>query len=647
MHAIASVLLAFVFLLAGPTLRPLAAQESWVPTGPAGGIVGSLVIHPDDPRILWAGTSGGVFKSTNGGASWTPTNQGLTGLRISALAVAPSDPETLYAAVRAPFSGTGVFRSTDGGATWTRASASPRPPNPLALVLELAVHPRNPNVVYAATPQGLYKTGTGRGPWGRVLDGDVRSVAIDPVRPAIVYAGGLSEVRKSTNGGGTWSAGVPVGQSTLGILLIDPKDPRRIWAGGSGGLFRTTNGGAFWQPASSGLPNRPVLSLALAPSSGRGADILWAGTTNGTFRSGNGGGTWVRASQGMRGQEINALVAHPRQPGTLWAGSGTLEKEGPGVFKTTNNGMAWRMSNRGLLALHLEVLAFDPQTPGVVWAGTDGRGVFRSADSGATWAPRNSGIEPLTISSLAIAPSGPQTLWATAGRNVFVTHDGGEQWVRRGSGPIDPFNGFIPPVSLLRLDPQDAAVAYAGTSSGLFRTTDEGVTWSRFEAPLPAASVTDLLIDPRDSDVVFVAMGALWVTRDGGATWELVPVANAPIGIAALAADPRNPDVIYAGGASGIVLRSADGGRTWQLSFVPFEAVDQIPWVVSLSVGPTGEVWAATREWVAMSPTGIGSWRYVPGIERAIPEEIAADPHDPDTVLAATSAGLFRYQKGE
>lgn len=646
MHVFASVLLAFVLLLAGPTLRPLAAQESWEPTGPAGGIVGSLVIHPDDPRILWAGTSGGVFKSTDGGASWTPTNQGLTALRITALAVAPSDPETLYAAARLfPLLATGVFRSTDGGATWTRASA--QHPNALAPVSDLAIHPRNPEIVYAATPQGLYKTGTGGGPWGRVLSGEIRSVAIDPVRPAIVYAGVLTELRKSTDGGRTWSAGQQVGPSTLDVLLIDPKDPRRIWAGGSGGLFRTTNGGASWQPASSGLPNRPVLSLTLAPSSRRGADILWAGTTNGTFRSGNGGGIWVRASQGMRGQEINALVAHPRQPGTLWAGSGTLEKEGPGVFKTTNNGTAWRVSNRGLLALHVEVLAFDPQTPGVIWAGTDGRGVFRSADQGATWAPRNNGIEPLTISSLAIDPGDPQTLWATAGRNVFVTHDGGEQWVRRGSGPVDPFNGFIPPVSLLRIDPQDAEVAYAGTSTGLFRTTDEGVTWSRFEAPLPANSVTDLLIDPRDPDVVFVAMGELWVTRDGGATWEQVPVANAPIGITALAADPRDPDVIYAGGSIGLVLRSADGGRTWQFSFVPYEAVDQIPWVASLSVGATGEVWAATREWVAMSPTGIGSWRYVPGIERTVPEEIAVDPHDPDTILVATSAGLFRYRKGE
>lgn len=647
MRSLSAGLLA-VSVLSGLAVRPAAAQEGWEPVGPPGGVVQDLVLHPGDSRILWAGTDGGgVFKSLDGGDSWTPANQGLSDLRITALAVAPGDPDTLYAAAGVLPTAAGVFRSTDGGETWTPASRGlPSPPpfcgcGSLDLVTDLAVHPRQPEVVYAAAGGGLYKTGTGGRRWGPLPAGaTVSAVAIDPVRPATVWAGVEGGVRKSADGGSSWSAASPqLGQTPIEALLIDLENPQRVWAAGRGGLFRTTNGGARWQPPASGLTDRRVLSLALAPASGRGGTAVWAGTVTGTFRSADGGATWSRASQGQRNRSVAALAADPRRPGTLWAGSGALTRTGLGIFKTANHGATWRVSSRGLFALPTRALAFDPVTPGVVWVGTGGLGVFHSSDRGETWEARNTGISPLTISSLAVDPNDPQTVWAaSAGRNVYVTHDEGAHWEPRGAGLVDPVSGFTPLIQVLRLDPRDSAVVYAGTWSGLFRTADAGGHWTRIGPIAGSVSVTDLFIDPRDPDVIFAAAGELWVTRDGGAGWERVAVAQALAGITAIAADPRNPDVLFAGGQDG-VFRSADGGLTWQRS-----AGDPVLRVASLSAGSTGEVWAVTPDGAFRSPDGIDDWVRVPGLERTFPDEVAVDPHDPDTVYAATFAGVFRHQ---
>lgn len=635
----AGILMATV--LSGLAVRPLAAQGEWTPLGPPGGTVSALVLHPDDPRVLWAGTEGGgVFKSVDSGSSWAPVNQGLANLDVTALAVAASDPDTLYAAAGVSPTVAGVFRSTDGGQSWTRASRGLPPPPPFcgcgsfASVAELAVHPRNPDRVFAATSRGLYRTSDGGRQWVPLgLLGAVLSVAIDPVRPAIVYASAEDGIWKSTDGGASWDQ-VTAAQG-IEVLLVDPENHRTVWAGGSRGLLRSTDGGATWRALQ--IESR-VLSLAVGPlglPAGEDISVLWAGTRRGVYRSLDGGTSWIRA--GLRQWSVPSLVAHPDRPDVVWAGSGLGSTAGLGVFKTVDSGLSWRVSNRGLFALPTGAIAFDPVTPGVVWVGTAGRGVYRSDDRGATWTARNTGIAPLAISDLEVDPRDPETVWAaSAGRGIYVTEDGGQTWAPRSAGLTPPGALFPPAIEVLKLAPSSPVIAYTGTRLGLYRTSDEGEQWARLDTPF--TQVTDILIDERNADVVFVAAGELWVTRDGGATWEQVAVSARPTGIAALAADPQDPEVIYAGGVDG-VFRSADGGHTWQRV-----AASPVTGIVSLSVSTLGEVWAAGPGGAFMSPDGISGWTRVRGLERTFPDEIAADPHDPDVVYAATDAGVFRHE---
>jgi photosystem II stability/assembly factor-like uncharacterized protein len=653
MRSFLRISLFLVVALAGTPAAPAAssADGTWVPIGPPGGTTSKLVLHPRNPNILWAATrTAGVFKSVTGGAAWFPSREGLASSEIGALAVAPSDPDILYAATApARFTrASNFFRSSDGGRTWTAGARRS--------VNALAVDPRDPQTIYAGAT-GVYKSVDGGASWRRTGRRDVPTHALvfDPRDPKVLYAAGSDGVARSEDGGASWTAlSDGIVRDTIIALVIDPKQPRRMWARGinfSGAVYRTTNGGARWRRFRGPSPVSQPGTLALVPAAGRGLPILWAGTQNGAFRSLDGGVTWEDASPDLHHRWIEALVAHPDRPGVLWAASpfSSRRDHAPGIFKSVDGGTSWRASNRGLLALPVFSLALDPVTPGVLWAGSPYvAGVLRSTDGGATWMERNGNREPLeVVSDLAVDPRDPETVWA-ASRGVFVTEDGGATWEARSEGLVDEGGNFAS-VHVLQLAAAHPSVAYAGTSAPegarLYKTVDAGAHWVQL-ASLPALfHIADVLVDPRDPDVVAVTTddfelerGALWISRDGGATWEAAPLGGSSY-VWSLAIDPHNPDVLYAGGDEGI-FRSADSGRTWQ-RVADLQVADHPDLVVS----PTGAVWASTRTGVYRSADGLSGWTAVPGVERFFVTEIEVDPHDPGSVLAATLGGVFRHQE--
>ena len=580
------------------------------------------------------------------GASWFSSREGLASAQIQALAVAPGDPDILYAATGpARFTrASNFFRSSDGGRTWTagaRRSAN-----------ALVVDPRDPQTIYVGAA-GVYKSMDGGATWRRTGRRDVPTLALvfDPRDPKVLYAAGSDGVARSEDGGASWAVlSDGIVRDTITALVIDPKQPRRMWARGinfSGAVYRTTNGGARWRRFRGPSPVGHPSTLALVPAAGRGLPILWAGTQNGAFRSLDGGVTWEDASPDLHRRSIEALVAHPGRPGVFWAASSFSSRRDPalGIFKSVDGGASWRSSNRGLLALPVFSLAFDPVTPGVLWAGSPSAGALRSLDGGATWTERNGHPETLevSVSDLAVDPRDPDTVWAASG-GVFVTEDGGATWEARREGLADDAS-----VHVLQLAAANPSVVYAGASAPegarLYKTVDAGAHWIQL-ASLPASfHIADVLVDPRDPDLVAVTTddvdlerGVLWISRDGGATWEAVPLGGSGY-VWSLAIDPHDPDVLYVGGEAGI-FRSADSGRTWQ------RAADlQVTDHPDLAVSPTGAVWASTRTGVYRSPDGLSGWTAVPGVERFFVTEIEADPHDPGSVLAATFGGVFRHQE--
>jgi photosystem II stability/assembly factor-like uncharacterized protein len=218
--------------------------KNWSQVGLAGINVGSLAIDPFDPNILYAGTtsSEGVFRSLDGGATWSAVNTGLTARNVWSLAIDPQNPTTLYAGTgyNYPDICRGVFKSTDGGSSWIELGPRDRS------ISAMAIDPQTPTTLYASSSQWAC---SGGGP---------------DVSPGVY---------KSTDGGSSW---VAIDPRLTRALAIDPQTPTTIYAGtGNSGIFRTTDGGATWNEFNAGLTNLAVAALALSSTA------AYAGTTGG------------------------------------------------------------------------------------------------------------------------------------------------------------------------------------------------------------------------------------------------------------------------------------------------------------------------------------------------------------------------------
>ena len=297
--------------------------------------VGFLAFDPQDSNTIYTGTGAGVFKTYDGGASWS--NAGLTGWSVAGLVIDPQNPSTLYAATGVyaddDSSSNKVYKSTDGGATWNEADSGLPAQGPCCIQL-LAITWQNTARLYALAggpPRQLFTSTDGGANWipasglpGRLYFLDV---AIDPQDSSTVYAAGqgadgagrpVAAVFKSRDGGGSWSeadsglsfAVIGIGTTQVvpfGGLVIDPRNSSTLYITRLGvGVYKSTDGGASWRAANSGLPNL-VDDYEFISCCGSGAvidpqnpNILYAAGMNPTnaviFKSTNGGANWKAIS---------------------------------------------------------------------------------------------------------------------------------------------------------------------------------------------------------------------------------------------------------------------------------------------------------------------------------------------------------------
>jgi hypothetical protein len=313
----------------------LAGINVWTSHGPEGGNIKALAIDPSTPSTLYAGLgnndgSGGVFKSTDSGGSWSPASTGLSGfqaLLVYALVIDPTTPSTLYAGTY----GGGVYQSTNSGGSWSAVNTGLS--GGTRWIYTLAINPTTPSTLYAGTTAfGVYQSTNSGGNWSAVntglSDGHrwIYALAIDPTTPSTLYAGTWEgEVFESTNSGDSWSA-VNTGTVSLSALAIDPTTPSTLYAGAGGGVYQSTNSGGSWSAVNTGLTHT-VAALAIDPTT---PSTLYAGTTAfGVYQSTNSGGNWSAINTGLSDGHrwIYALAIDPTTPSTLYAGT-----YGGGVF---------------------------------------------------------------------------------------------------------------------------------------------------------------------------------------------------------------------------------------------------------------------------------------------------------------------------
>jgi photosystem II stability/assembly factor-like uncharacterized protein len=483
-----------------------------------------VVVDPSHPATVYAGSYNGVSKTTDGGATWTVL--GSSGLPDTAyvgiLAIDPHAPGTLYAADGmesgpAGIGGFGIYKTTNGGATWTPITSGPGG----TYVYALAIDPTNSAVIYASNRSGIFQSTNAGVDWSVANDGftacSVGAAALDPLSSATLYAGadGLG-VFKSGDGGAHWSLSnfIAGGSFDVQALVVDPADPATVFAGTDDGVFKSTDAGASWTTADAGLPmphegpfvadGPKIRSLAIDP--GHPA-TLYAGTVD-LFKTTDGGASWTSILQGP----ISMLAIDPATTSTLYAGTPTAD-----LLKSTDGGATWAASDAGLqpsgLFAPVVALAFDPANTSTLYA-SNGFGVFKSADAGATWVASSCGLPILSFESMAVDPSHPGTVYV-GGTGVFKTVDGGAHWNAVGSG----LSGV--PVRSLVFDSRTSTL-YAGTDGlSLQAFTDTG-------RPSPP---TTLCIDAHPGDGRFAVQVHFQTAQGGGLSGDGRAISLASLGV--------------------------------------------------------------------------------------------------------------------
>lgn len=609
-----------------------------------------LAVDPRNSSTLYGANSNTLNKSTDGGLTWSKPGSGLPGScgPVSAsFVIDPGNTNTLYTACQTTNleGGGGLFKSTDGGATWNPASSGlpvvqdspndPWPPSVRVHVLAIdPVHPGTahrpalgrsyrPPALYAvigtfvANGGGLYQSTDGAASWNAVnssLPGSlfIDSIAVDPRNPNTLYVAGNTGIFRSTDGAASWTRAFNL--LNVWNVAIDPQDSGTVYALNDRGILKSTDGGGSWSVVSPEAPVYPwaVGWLVVAPVEGGPSTIYAGGDARGVFRSLDGGSTWTRANSGLFATSIDSLMIDSRNPPTVYAGVG-----GAGVYRSTDGAASW-FATPVLAGLSVFTLANDQQGTGALYAAAPD-GLYRSIDGGAGWV------------QLPVAPSG--TVLATPGyplavdtRNPgtvysggFKSMDGGASWAKLTLSP-----------TALAIDPQNSGTLYAGAtagdpalsvvsiSGGVRKSLDGGRSWSGVNTAWQSYGVSSLAVDPANSGVVYAQTGPL----DCSETYDC----NAGYW------DPNSDEVKKALG----LFRSADGGATWAKLDLPGDPFQ----LLLLGVGPQGTLYARATAGLLKSMDGGATWHALPtaGLSSGV-SVLAFDPQNPNHLFAGTGGG--------
>ncbi len=518
--ALAAVLMS-TLLAAPPAALAEAAPDllgalHWRQVGPfRGGRVEAVTGVPGDSATWYFGAvGGGVWKSTDAGASWLPVFDSAPISSIGAIAVADADHNVLYVGTGEPCPrgnityGDGVYKSTDAGKTWRNIGLQDS-----EHIGAVVIDPRNPDVVLVAalghaygpnTERGVFRTTDGGKSWQKVLYKDADSgavdVVMDPTNPSIVYAA-LWQMRR---------------------------EPWHFNSGGPGsGLYKSTDGGATWQPVQGqGLPTGTLGKIGLS------------------------------VAGGVAGR-VYALV----------------EADEGGLYRSDDQGAHWTLVNSDhrfrQRAWYFNHVFADPQSPDIVYIANTG--LFRSIDGGRTFdlLPAPHGDHH----GLWIDPTHPQRMIESSDGGASLSVDSGQHWTAPYNQPTAQFYHVVAdnhvPYRIYGAQQDNSTIAIASR-------TDEGVIGRQDWYPVGGGESGYIAPDPRDPDIIYANDNSGVITRYDHRTNQMRDVSPYPLDTSGQGADAQkfrlqwteplfvsqyDSNVLYT--ASQYVLRSADQGRSW------------------------------------------------------------------------------------
>jgi len=513
------------------------------------------------------------------GGDWVARNEGLRNLTVNGVTIAPSYPNILYLQARS----LGVFKSTDGGLTWSKTATfnSDKGPGYDHLVHQgPAVHPTNPDVVWAASSGQVYKTTNGGSSWslssiGTTINGcnGIHGIMVDPNDPDHLIAGTIiagcdGGVLESNDGGASWTniAGSNVSGSGVGNdawpIALDVTDTNRLYCGSPhNSVYRSTNGGSNWINSPPVLGDHSSYEVVINPSD---TSEIWCSEVTATWVSDDYGVSWARRTDLFGDRGLKVLRFAPNNANIVYAISSDT------IWRSDNNGDTFEA--RAVVIGGPRCLEIDPTHPDVVYIGTAGLGMFKSLDGGMTFSEINTSL-PMTewifgrqVFGDPLVPGG---MYCVLDGNVIYHWAAGDtQWRYHGVLP----GNYLPGIQIERHRPN----RWYNASGGLWRSLDSGQTWEEVYTNGIDTSVYGFWLNPRKCGEIILGDrdgNAVMCSDDGSDTWRrlgAVPSFSGYFG--GIAGDPFDPDIIlvatspmhHAGGQNGYVWRSTDRGWTWE-----------------------------------------------------------------------------------
>lgn len=503
-------------------------------------VLDHIVVDPSDTNTIyvagWRRSDGGLWISHDGGKTWAES-AGMHGQSIRSFVHAPSNPKILFAGTL-----TGVFRSDDAGATWTRISE--KGSREIHEVESLAVDPVDPDIVYAGTWHLPWKTTDGGKTWsnikqGIIDDSDVFSIILDPDNPRTVYLSACSGIYKSETAGARFRKiqGIPSTARRTRVLRQDPANRKVVYAGTTEGLYKTTDAGKTFTRMTS--PDLIVNDVFIDPTDS--SRVLLATDRGGVLVSTDAGKTFAASNQGFSERKVAALLVDRNNPSRLYAGV-VNDKNFGGAFVSNDQGKTWEQVASGLDGR--DVYSLSQTKDGTVLAGTS-QGIFvldppATADPAAgapssalTWEPRNliaNNVMKVTTQMVhrtkvsteklvkapqiqlesrvnALDVSGD--IWlAGSTLGLLTSRDQGATWQ---GGPVLGTGEFIS-VAVR------GNVMVAARGNGVLVSHDGGVSWWPMGLPTMITRVRRLLYDPSGT-LWLAAREGVFFSHDDGKTW--------------------------------------------------------------------------------------------------------------------------------
>ena len=584
-------------MLLAPAFVPLTAQTlpaaapAWERLGPEGGDVISLTAGSG--RTLYLGTADGhIFASEDAAAHWEL--RGRAGARfdgvVQRLLVDSRRPQQLFAALwfQDPSAGGGVFRSQDGGRTWTLAGLG----GEAARAVEQS--PSNPEILTAGTRSGVFRSNDGGANWQRISpagDPELRnidSLALDPHDPQVIYAGTCHLPWKTTDAGKTWTpiAAGMIDDSDIMSLRLDEQNPARLFASACSGIYRSENAGSQWIKLQ-GIPYaaRRTQTIVQDPKDPRS---LYAGTTEGLWASRDSGETWARLTPGEWVINALAITREARAHGTRII----LGTEEQGVLVSDDRGLTFTPGNTGFSHRVAANLAGDPRDPRHLLARVSGLQelLFESHDAARTWQVLASSFRPADVKKLYGTPVG---WWAVLNRGGLLRYDESSQewqklefWSAPTPAPSSRRNKTRPPIKTRaretkESDPDvtDLCVegprVYVATSRGIWSSDIQEGRLRRFAPDVFPAIVQSLAVSRAGEEISAVTPDRFFQTENSGKTWkDFSPPAESgkllwlfpAVTPKAVQPNPAAlPSAWLVGTAHGVFRAPTTGGLPWQL----------------------------------------------------------------------------------